>query len=248
MNDIPIDYADIEKDLGIHINSKLDWSDHCNAIYSKANQRFGLLKRTCHFVRNPNKRRAFYLSQVRSQFEHCTVVWRPSTQTTIDRLESLQKRALKWILDIQNRSLGDSRVYYAICKRLKILPLTFRFDYKDLLFFHSIFYEYSVVYFPSYIKCFSGSRLRRSHLDCLSVVAEISPNIPQNLTSSNIRCTGIAKSYFYRSHILWNRLPFDLREIESPGSFKANLLSYLWDRISDAISSSDDAEFTNENN
>ncbi len=73
----------------------------------------------------------------------------------------------------------------------------------------------------------------------LRAVAAISHNIPQNLTSPNVRCTGIAKSYFIGHILLSNRSSFERRTIESPGSFKGNLLSYLWGRISDAINSSD---------
>ena len=132
MDSTPISYAELEKDLGVHIHIKMDWSQHCNTLYSKANQRLGLLKRTCHFTNNSKKRRAFYISQVRSQFEHCTVVWRPTTKSLIDKLESIQKRGLKWVLN-SYLSLGDNNTYYRICKQLDILPLSARFDYKDIL-------------------------------------------------------------------------------------------------------------------
>ena len=94
-----LDYAESEKDLGIHVNNKMNWSEHCDHIYSKANQKLGMMKRTCSFVQSINKRRALYLSQVRSQFEHCPIVWRPSSQSSLDRLESIQKRSIKWILN-----------------------------------------------------------------------------------------------------------------------------------------------------
>ena len=50
-----IDYCDGEKDLGIHINGSLNFTEHSDILYSKANQRFGLLKRTCHFVKSINR-------------------------------------------------------------------------------------------------------------------------------------------------------------------------------------------------
>ena len=80
------------------------------------------------------------------------------------------------------------------CKQLNILPVKTRFDMQDLTFFHSIFYDYSVVKLPAYLKLFTGSRLRNSHLDNLSVISEITPKIPQNLYSCDSR--GINKSYF----------------------------------------------------
>ena len=65
ISDKIIEYTNLEKDLGIHINGKLNWTEHCEILYSRANQRLGLLKRTCSFVKNTSKRRSLYLSQVR---------------------------------------------------------------------------------------------------------------------------------------------------------------------------------------
>ena len=53
MGNSPINYTDIEKDLGIYIQGKLNWTQHCDKLYSRANQRLGLLKRTCHFIKKP---------------------------------------------------------------------------------------------------------------------------------------------------------------------------------------------------
>ena len=237
ISNCPISYTELEKDLGIHIQGKLDWTQHCNKLYSKANQRLGLLKRTCHFTKNISKRRAFYLSQVRSQFEHCTVIWRPSSETMVDKLESLQKRSLKWVLKNLYLSFGDIRVYYRFCKQLDILPLSVRFDLKDISFFHQIFYGISTVSFPAYLNRFTGSRLRHCHLDDLSMVSDTLPKIPQNLTSSNTRIAGISKSFFYRAHILWNNLPYDLRSVISPSIFKSRLRAHLWAKIETVITS-----------
>ena len=89
--------------------------------------------------------------------------------------------------------LGDTRVYYNVCKQLNILPLSVRFDFIDILFFHQIFYGISTVSFPYYLNKFTGGRLRRCHLYDLSMVSDISPKIPQNLTSANARNVGISK-------------------------------------------------------
>ena len=83
----PLDYTESEIDLGVNINPKLNFNTHCNRIVSKANQMLGLTKRTCHFVNNSNRRRALYLALVRSQFEHCSVIWRPNGKTLIQSFE-----------------------------------------------------------------------------------------------------------------------------------------------------------------
>ena len=79
----PIDFIRSQKDLGVHFNSTLTWTEHNNFLYSKANKYLGLLKRTCHFVKNIQQRRSLYLALIRSQFEHCSSVWSSSNITTI---------------------------------------------------------------------------------------------------------------------------------------------------------------------
>ena len=76
-----LSYADSEKDLGVHINKSCTFNEQCEILLTKANQKFGILKRTCHFVTCKNRRRVLYLALVRSQFEHCSPVWRPRSIT-----------------------------------------------------------------------------------------------------------------------------------------------------------------------
>ena len=140
-----IEYAPSEKDLGILTVPKLTWNEHCD-IYSKADQKLGMLKRNRDFVQNVQKCRILYLAQVRSQFEHCPVVWQPHSKTVLDKLESIQKRGFKWILNnIALPSFSSKSFYYHTCKQLNLLPLNLRFKLKDLVFFHAIFYKKSVV-------------------------------------------------------------------------------------------------------
>ena len=230
LNQVPIVYTDSEKDLGVHINSKMNWSEHSDIIYSKANQKLGLLKRTCSFVSNMRKRRTLYLTQVRSQFEHCPIVWRPFSKSSVERLDSIQKRGIKWVLNEVYESYSEAFTYFRKCKQLNILPIATRFDLKDLTFFHSVFYDYSMVSLPHYLKRFTHTRLRSSHLDSLSIISDITPRMPQNVNSVETNL-GISKSFFYRAHLTWNRLPYKLCEITSPGKFKIDLTDYLWKEL-----------------
>ena len=36
-----------EKDLGVHVSTKLSWNNHIDVIISKANMMLGMIKRTC---------------------------------------------------------------------------------------------------------------------------------------------------------------------------------------------------------
>ena len=115
LDDKIIDYSLQERDLGIIMNGKLSFEDHHQAIISKAYQFLGLTKRSCYFVTDKKRRRALYLAMVRSQFEHCSTIWAPKLQNEIDKLEKVQKRAIKWILRQEYCSYSNITTYYSKC-------------------------------------------------------------------------------------------------------------------------------------
>ena len=225
MGDLVLDYTESEKDLGIFMNKVLNFNDQADFLYGKANQKLGMLKRNCYFVMDTNRRKALYLTLVRSMFEHCPVVWRPASKSIINKLEGLQKRALKWIRNEMGTSYSIDDLYHLHCKELNILPIKFRFDYHDLKTLHLIINGFSCVKLPEYLKFYSGSsRLRSTHLDHLSLESDVRP-VGSSLPSSR---RGFANNFFYRSHLMWNRLPLALREIVRPSIFKTELIKYIW--------------------
>ena len=222
MGGIPLDYVDQEKDLGVIVTSNLDWKEQCSKVLSKANQKLGLSRRNCYFVQDLNRRRVLYLTLVRSQFEHCSVLWRPVTKTQISKLEGLQKRAIKWIL--QEEFLSYSRTtYIQKCRQLKIMPIEDRFDFLDLVFFFKIVKQHIPVNLPSYLQRFQGqSRLRNCHLDHFCFVSSITP---RNISNA------FARNFFFRTHTKWNHIPLDIRLLESITEFKCKLSTFLWNKI-----------------
>ena len=93
-----LEYVDYEKDLGVHVYPNFNFNEHCEHLISKASQQLGLVRRTCHFVKDVRRRRVLYLTLIRSQFEHCSPVWRPNGKSMIERFEKFQKKCIKWIL------------------------------------------------------------------------------------------------------------------------------------------------------
>ena len=175
-----------------------------------------------------NKRRVLYLTLVRSLFEHCPMVWRPASKATVEKLESLQKRAIKWIRNDRGVSYSTDDLYYIHCKQLNILPIKFRFDYHDIKFFHSVVYNLSCVKLPDYLTFFSGStRLRSTHLDQLCFISSVQP---RGITATDSR-RGFSNTFFYRAHLIWNKLPLLLREVSNPGMFRIDLVKYIWTEI-----------------
>ena len=231
LNGIVLDYYSTEKDLGVHVTTKLSWTDHCNKLYSLAASRLGLSMRTCHFLQNQDQKRVLYLALVRSQFAHCSIVWRPYNESTKLKLESIQKRAIKWILNEMYASYSKY-MYILKCKHLNILPINSHFLLIDLITFHQIFYNTSPIKLPHYLHHYDGnSRLRKTHLDHLSIISDIIPaTFSQNKHGISDYQT-FDQCYFYRTHTAWNSLPLKLREIWHFQHFKTNLKKYIWNEI-----------------
>ena len=226
--DTIIDYADGERDLGVDINVRLNYSEQCDRLIAKANQQFGLTKRTCFFVNDFRRKRTLYLSLIRSQFEHCSVIWRPTNQTMINKFENFQKKCIKWILSEEPLHYDSHEIYLLKCREARILPLESRFDFNDLFLFFKVLNKLIPINLPAYLKFFDGnSRLRSCHLDSLCLVSEVKPRI--NSTFSSGKNSALNKSFFYRTHLLWNKLPYDLRAVKYIPSFKKKLLKFLWE-------------------
>ena len=111
LDGIPLDYVDEQKDLGVLLTKRMNWTSHCDKLYSKACQILGLTRRTCYFVNDEKRKRSLYLALVRSQFEHCSLIWQPSSKTHQSKLESVQKRGIKWILSEENQRYHSYYIY-----------------------------------------------------------------------------------------------------------------------------------------
>ena len=232
LGNVPLEFVNSEKDLGVHINRSLTWTDHCNYLYSKASRNLGLLRRTCHFVTNTRQRRNLYLALVRSQFEHCSSVWSPSSKVSLEKLEAIQRRCVKWVLGEDFYSY-TSDTYYKKLKLLDLLPIHSRLQLKDLKLLYNIIHNNSIISLPNHVHFHTGvSRLRHCHLDERSLISDIKPKISNNyskskeITSSSLQ--QFTNSYFYRTINYWNALPRNIRDITPASKFETALVAHLW--------------------
>ena len=56
-NDI-IDYVTEQTDLGVIVTNRMSWEKQQDKIIMKANRQLGLIRRTCHFIRNITQKRS----------------------------------------------------------------------------------------------------------------------------------------------------------------------------------------------
>ena len=243
LNGAELHFVESEKDLGVLVTTNLSWTEQILALYSKASSRLGLLKRTLHFTNCPQQKRAFYLAIVRSQFEHCVQIWRPTSDTHIEKLEKIQRRAVKWILSEFDHHYNDVE-YIKRLKELDLLPLRYRFLFSDLIMFYNIYYRKTCVKLPEYYKPITDNdtcRLRRTikppnYLICNETIHLQNLRQTKNDTLS-IKCTidannnAFKNSYFFRTIHEWNRIPVEIRSAPSIATFEKDLKYYIWKQI-----------------
>ena len=217
-----LDYIPVEKDLGVKMTTNLSWNEQWDSIIKSANSRLGLTKRTCHFIKDRRQRLIFYKTMVRSLFQHCAEIWRPSTKVALDKFEALQKRAVKWIF-MEDYEKYTPEIYQQKLQELGLLSIESRFKYFDLKLFFRIIYSEVCIKLPEYLQFISPDelvegtrRLRQTHKDPLYFVC------------NKDRVNVFRNSFFYRTAIiLWNGLPLELRLIEDSVNFNVELKKYL---------------------
>ena len=83
-----------QKLLGIRFSSNLGFDYHVASLCKKASQKLNALTRVAHYT-NRAQRRSIMKAFICSQFEYCPLVWMFHSRKINNRINSLQKRALR---------------------------------------------------------------------------------------------------------------------------------------------------------
>lgn len=88
--------------LGITITDNLQWETHITGLTAKANRTLGFLRRN---LRNcPRQlRQLAYFSLVRSRLEYAATIWDPHLAKDITRVEAVQRRAARFVMNDHKR-------------------------------------------------------------------------------------------------------------------------------------------------
>lgn len=88
--------VDNAKYLGLTISKNLSWNNHVNNITKKANSTLAFLRRNIRNCPQRAKTQA-YNTFVRPSLEYASTVWDPHTQANINKVESIQRRAARFV-------------------------------------------------------------------------------------------------------------------------------------------------------
>jgi hypothetical protein len=124
--------------LGVWLSFALSWRTHIETKARKASQMLGFLKRNLYNASQKVKLIA-YKSLVRSVLEYGSQVWDPYKRLEIDLLESIQRKAVRFICNIKGRQESIT----PLLEELGLEPLHIRRKNSRIALLHKIIVDSS---------------------------------------------------------------------------------------------------------
>ena len=129
----------MEKDLGVHVDSHLNYAQHTCQATNKGNMLLAVIRRTCEYL-DEESLMLLYKGLVRPAVEYGVVVWAPRLQRDIEAIESVQRRATRLVPGLKELSYPDR------LRRLKLPTLSYRRHRGDMI--HTYKYACGIYQLP----------------------------------------------------------------------------------------------------
>ena len=137
INNSPLNRVASFNYLGITLNQTLSWSDHIEALFTKVNQRLGIIRRVEH-LRTVESRRTLVNSLVMPLFDYADFVWGDKNNSVqMNNLQVLHNKAAKIIRDAHPLSSASESL-----RSLNWQPLTTRRHFHRCLIMHNCLNNY----------------------------------------------------------------------------------------------------------
>lgn len=97
INYLPLSTRSESRDLGVILDSKLNFNKHIDHIVTNASSMLGFVIRSCKQFNDLSTFKILYFSYVRSILEYASQVWNPGYAVHKNRIESVQNRFLRYL-------------------------------------------------------------------------------------------------------------------------------------------------------
>ena len=212
-----------EKLLGVQVSSNLDWSTHVEKLCNTLRQRIGILKRIKHKVPVSKLKilaEAIFTSKIRyaiAVYLNPRMGEEESMNENLRRLQVLQNDMLRVII-------GKKRSAHVNMSKLRKEMKVFSIN--QLNCYHTLVEAHNIVKFksvedlytklvPDQTEMIEDNRQTRS-MTRGDLKVPIKPKE---------KCVGFS----WTAPKLYNKLPLDIRNSESPNSFKHQVKRWIWD-------------------
>ena len=190
---------DSVKLLGINLDHKLNFDNHIFDLCKKAATQLNVLKRLKSFLGFEEKR-VLVQSFVFSNFNYCPLVWFFSSSKSVEKIEKVQERALRFLYDDYNSSYAELLVKSEKCtmhvNRLRYLCIEIFKTLKQLN--------------PEFMQTIFETRTSHRPSRHPNNLKHYRPN-QVTFGSNSLRSLGPQ---------IWNSLPEHIKSVENPVQFK----------------------------
>ena len=214
-NGVSIEQVDSFKYLGVMIDSYLKWDTHITMVRSKVARAIGRVHRLKHLL--PKRiLLLLYYSLVLPHLDYCNVIWGRTTQTNLQKLQTLQNRYARMILNAEFLT-----PHKQMLQTLHWQSVTQRIQYNTGLMMYKIMNDLA----PAYLQSLVEKREVQN-----KIVTRYALACP--LLIQKPRTDYYKKSFHYQGSLLWNNLPDCVRSSHSLVQYKKHIKSLsLIDRL-----------------
>lgn len=199
IDDVHISRCNNVKLLGVTIDEKLKFENHVGNICTKASQQLNALIRIRRNL-NYKQRLRIYESFILSNFNFCPIVWHYCSVRSTRKMESIQKRALRFLIDDHESN------YTQLLQKVKMSSLTLqRMKYIAIEIF----------------KCLNG--LNPNFMSDMFNIKDSKYDLRKSKSMEVPSFKTVSygkKSFSYNGCHLWNQLPDNIRNANSLSQFK----------------------------
>jgi hypothetical protein len=214
-------------DLGLLVCDNLHWEKHIKSCINKANKRFGYVKRCIGFGCSKEVKLTCYKALIRPLLEYCTIVWFCDNKRILGKVEAVQRRVTKFIL---NDYQSDYKTRLISCS---LQPLALRRQFLDCVFAYNSLNDLNDFVITDKIELVN---------DQLGVYTRLRQN-QDELMFKHGRTNGDLFKKFYTRRItdVWNELPYEIRNMEltdsgKNSSFKRELKAWFTNYFMESFS------------
>ena len=120
--------------------------------------------------------------------------------------------------------------YLEKLKDLNILPLKLKFIMTDLILFYKIMHSMVPIPLPEIFTVTEATQVRYTRNTANIVNCKDTTSIQCSIKP---KCESFRNSFFFRTMLIWNKIPCEIRQIDKISDFKFRLKTFLWSADTD---------------
>jgi len=200
-----------DKILGVQIDENLTWAEHIKSVTLKMSRNIWLLSQIRRYL-SIDHRIIFYKSYIQPHIDYCNIVWSSCSQTCLAKIERLQKRACKVIVDYEYDDIKQSM------NDLHIMTIYERIFIRKAKFM----YKVSKNACPAYInELFRRRNIEDETVPCLRSTTLNNYLLPQPKSEM------YRKSLAFVGPTIWNCLPQYIKMSSSKEVFHKSCIHWM---------------------